>query len=220
MRHRKVSGFTLIEVLVAITVFASLSMAAYQVVNQVQLSNAQSIKKTERLQMMQRALIWMDNDFRQMALRQMRTQGESPTETLVSYGDYILESDDKGIMFNRLGWQNPQGVFPRGEVSKVGYRIRKNTLERIWWRYSDTPAGQLPLSRSILEDVEAFTVKFYDNGDWKEEWTKPRTLPAAIAVTLTLKDYGEIERIYLTPAGELSFITPESQPEQQGVNNG
>lgn len=220
MRHHKASGFTLIEVLVAIAVFASLSMAAYQVVNQVQLSNAQSIEKTERLQTMQRALIWMDNDFRQMALRQMRTNGESPSETLLSYGDYVLESDDKGIIFNRLGWQNPQSVFPRGEVTKVGYRIREEKLERVWWRYSDTPAGQLPLSRPILDDVEAFSVTFYENGEWKEEWTKPRALPAAIAITLTLKDYGEIERVYLTPGGELSIVTPKQQQGSEGENSG
>ncbi|BCL68204.1 type II secretion system protein GspJ [Vibrio nigripulchritudo] len=226
MHRRKVSGFTLIEVLVAIAVFASLSIAAYQVVNQVQLSNAQSLEKTERLQTMQRALIWMDNDFRQMALRQMRTNGEAPSQTLLSYGDYILESDDKGIVFSRLGWQNPQNVFPRGDVTKVGYRIREENLERVWWRYSDTPSGQEPLTRPILSDVESFTVTFYENGEWKEEWTKPKALPAAIAITLTLKDYGDIERVYLTPGGELTVTTPqegnnqEGGSSQEGSNNG
>ncbi|CCN69837.1 type II secretion system minor pseudopilin GspJ [Vibrio nigripulchritudo] len=216
MHRRKVSGFTLIEVLVAIAVFASLSIAAYQVVNQVQLSNAQSLEKTERLQTMQRALIWMDNDFRQMALRQMRTNGEAPSQTLLSYGDYILESDDKGIVFSRLGWQNPQNVFPRGDVTKVGYRIREENLERVWWRYSDTPSGQEPLTRPILGDVESFTVTFYENGEWKEEWTKPKALPAAIAITLTLKDYGDIERVYLTPGGELTVTTPQEGNNQEG----
>jgi general secretion pathway protein J len=216
MHRRKVSGFTLIEVLVAIAVFASLSIAAYQVVNQVQLSNAQSLEKTERLQTMQRALIWMDNDFRQMALRQIRTNGEAPSQTLLSYGNYILESDDKGIVFSRLGWQNPQNVFPRGDVTKVGYRIREENLERVWWRYSDTPSGQEPLTRPILSDVESFTVTFYENGEWKEEWIKPKALPAAIAITLTLKDYGDIERVYLTPGGELTVTTPQEGNNQEG----
>ncbi len=43
--HPFSKGFTLIEVMVAIAVFATLSFAAYQVVNQVQRSNEQSLEK-------------------------------------------------------------------------------------------------------------------------------------------------------------------------------
>lgn len=56
--YQRLLGFTLIEVLVAIMVFASLSLAAYQVVNQVQRSNQQSAEKTQRLQDIQRAMIF------------------------------------------------------------------------------------------------------------------------------------------------------------------
>ncbi|MGB1279761.1 MAG: type II secretion system minor pseudopilin GspJ, partial [Vibrio cyclitrophicus] len=69
-------GFTLIEVLVSIAIFATLSMAAYQVVNQVQRSNEISIERSARLNQLQRSLVILDNDFRQMAARQFRTDGE------------------------------------------------------------------------------------------------------------------------------------------------
>ena len=78
-------GFTLIEVLVAIAIFASLSVGAYQVLNQVQRSNEISMERSERLKTLQRALVFMDNDFRQMALRQARTNGEEPSPMLLQW---------------------------------------------------------------------------------------------------------------------------------------
>lgn len=196
-------GFTLIEVLVAIAIFASLSVGAYQVVNQVQRSNAISLERSERLKAVQRALVFMDNDFRQMALRQSRTNGEDPATKLVHWQDYLLDSDAKGVMFTRLGWHNPQQQFPRGEVSKVGYRIKDDVLERVWWRYVDTPAGQEGVIMPLLDEVESFELRFFDGEEWQRSWEKDLTLPNAVSVKLVLKDYGEIERAYLTTGGQL-----------------
>lgn len=215
-RRKNAQGFTLIEVLVAIAVFASLSLAAYQVVNQVQLSNAQSLEKTARLQELQRALVFMDNDFRQMALRKTRSDGDAPSDKLLQYDDYLLDSDGKGVIFSRLGWQNPQQIFPRGEVTKVGYRIRNEKLERVWWRYSDTPAGQKPLSRPVLSQVESISMTFFDGNAWVKEWNKSKQLPGAVSMVLTLKDYGEVERIYLTVAGELQDSTSDDSSNSGG----
>ena len=60
---RRSTGFTLIEVLVAIAIFASLSVGAYQVLNQVQRSNEVSIERSERLKELQRALVFDSSSF-------------------------------------------------------------------------------------------------------------------------------------------------------------
>ena len=119
-RYRCRKGFTLIEVLVAIAIFATLSVSAYQVLNQVQRSNQLSIEHTNRLKAIQRAMVIIDNDFRQIALRQFRTNGQEPSPQLLVFQEGLLDSESKGVLFARLGWQNPQQMFPRGEVSKVG----------------------------------------------------------------------------------------------------
>lgn len=204
-RQAKAKGFTLIEVLVAIAIFASLSIGAYQVLNQVQLSDALSMQRSEKLKELQRALVYLDNDFRQMALRQTRTNGEVPSNNLLHWQDYLLDSDAKGVMFVRSGWHNPQQQFPRGELSKVGYRIKENVLERVWWRYLDTPAGQEGVALPLLSGVEEFDLSFFDGQQWQKEWSKALALPQAVTLSLTLKEYGKIERIYLTGGGSLQL---------------
>jgi len=201
--QKRQQGFTLIEVLVAIAIFASLSVGAYQVLNQIQRSNELSLERSERLKSLQRTLVFMDNDFRQMALRQSRTNGEETSKQLIQWQDYLLDSDAKGIMFTRLGWHNPQQQFPRGEISKVGYRIKDEQLERVWWRYVDTPVGQEGVIMPLLDGVESFKMRFYDGSKWSDNWQNNYRLPTAVTVSLELKDYGKIERIYLTTGATL-----------------
>lgn len=203
-------GFTLLEILVAIAIFASLSLSAYMVLNQVQRSNQLSLEKTERLKDIQRSMVIIDNDFRQIALRQFRTNGEEAAENLLFFGDGLLESDENAVLFTRLGWQNPQQIFPRGEVTKVGYRIVDSQLERVWWRYPDTPSGQEGIVTPLISGVEKMDAKFYKDGSWVTSWDEPLTLPRAIVMTFTLYDYGDIERVYLTAGESLQKESSES----------
>ncbi len=189
-------GFTLIEMLVAIAIFAMLSSSAYLVLGQAQRNNQLSLEKTERLKELQRTIIIMDNDFRQMALRSFRNIGEEATDNVFLWGEGLLDSDDNAISFTRLGWLNPQQMFPRGEIVKVGYRISEDKLERVWWRYPDTPIGQEGVVTPLLNDVEKIKLQFYQEG-WLDVWEESTVLPEAISVTLTLRDYGDIERVYL-----------------------
>lgn len=220
------SGFTLIEVLVSIAIFSTLSLAAYQVVNQIQRSNEVSLERSTRINELQRSLVIMDSDFRQMALRQFRTDGEEPTSALLQWQEYLLDSDAKGVMFTRLGWHNPQQQFPRGEVTKVGYRLKESTLERVWWRYPDTPAGQAGVVTPLLTQVESLDLRFYDGKSWQKQWQSKLSLPKAVSVVLTLEDFGEIERIYLTSGGSIKLQDnansqdSSSSSQVSGGNNG
>ncbi|MGT0149786.1 type II secretion system protein GspJ [Vibrio metschnikovii] len=40
-------------------------------------------------------------------------------------------------------------------------------------------------------------------GEWSEQWESERRLPEAVSVRLILKDYGEIERVYLLTGASL-----------------
>ena len=215
LRHNSsrgsVKGFTLIEVMVAIAVFATLSFSAYQVVNQVQRSNELSLEKSERIKQLQRSLVFLDNDFRQIVARPFRTNGVKVSDKLLSADEYLLDSESQGILFVRLGWKNPQQAFPRGEITKVGYRLVENTIERLWWRYPDTPVGQKPVVTPLIDGVEELKFEFYDGKKWVKIWDVKNQLPKATKVIITFKDYGDVERIYLT-----SGFKVEENSDQNG----
>ncbi|MBC7003237.1 type II secretion system minor pseudopilin GspJ [Photobacterium sp. BZF1] len=203
LNSAKQAGFTLLEVLVAIAVFAMLSLSAYQVMNGVQRSDEQSREHSERLKDIQRAMVMMDNDFRQVVARKVRNQGETTSDRIFQSSEYLMDSSSYGILFTRTGWQNPQQMFPRGENVKVGYRIVDDQLERVWFRYPDSVVGTEALIRPILSGVEEMSFRFYSEKKWLETWDKPAALPEGVMIKLTLEDYGEIERVYMLPTSAL-----------------
>ncbi|MZI94763.1 type II secretion system protein GspJ [Vibrio sp. CAIM 722] len=211
--RRQMKGFTLIEVLVAMAIFAAMSIAAYQVLNQVQRSNEISQERTTRVNELQRALVIMDSDFRQMVPRKFRTNGKDVGDYYMEWQDYLLDSDSKGIMFIRDGWANPQEQFPRGNLAKVGYRLKDKTLERVWWHYPDTTVGEQPVSRPLLTGVESWSMRFYVKNKWTSEWEETELLPQAIEVTIQLQDYGKISRIYLIAGPKASDAEAEDDSE-------
>ena len=73
-RHR---GFTLLEMLVAIAIFASLSMGAYQVLQGVLTSDEVAKRKEARLNELQLAFTLLERDITQMVPRSGRIEGET-----------------------------------------------------------------------------------------------------------------------------------------------
>jgi general secretion pathway protein J len=191
------NGFTLLETLVALAVFAALSISSYQVLNQVQRSDFQSQQHTESLQNLQQTWTWMDQDFRQIVNRKVRLDGAfSPPLSGLAFGS---NSESDGVIFSRLGWRNPNQTFPRGEVLRVGYRIIDGGLQRFWFRYPDVSVGSEPLTRTLLKNVRDFKVRYYHQRRWNESWEDLKQLPDGIKVSFELKPFGLVERIYALP---------------------
>ncbi|MDF2184879.1 type II secretion system minor pseudopilin GspJ [Grimontia hollisae] len=196
-------GFTLIEVLLALMIFATLSVAANQIFRNVINSNVQTEEVGNALKSLQRTLLIMDSDFRQMLARQYRNGSDEAKEALLEFGDDLLDSESQGIRFVRGGWINPQQLFPRGEVVKVGYRIQDETLERIRWMYPDNSSALEPAAMPLMEGVTGLRFEVLGDDGWKTEWEAPLSMPRAIRVTLDTERYGELTRIYLLPGQTL-----------------
>jgi general secretion pathway protein J len=200
--YARTRGFTLLEVIVAIAIFAVVSAVAYGGLNTVLNTQSQTREHAERLTRLQRALTVIETDFEQAAMRPVRDQ----------YGDPqpAMQTDVEGIVFTRAGQLNPMGQA-RSAFERVGYRLdQDNRLLRVSWPGLDQPIDPKPRESVLLEDVDAFSVEFTGDVDseWVEQWPPPgvrnpmRTMPIAVRVTLTLPEYGgEIIRILRVPAG-------------------
>ena len=113
-----------------------------------------------------------------MLARQYRNGGEEASEKLIELGDNLLESQSQGIRFVRGGWVNPQSLFPRSEVVKVGYRIQDEQLQRIRWMYPDDSATTEPAEMTVMKGVNDIQFEVFNEKGWSKSgiprWKCPK----------------------------------------------
>lgn len=197
MTSAKASGFTLIEVLVALAVFGVLSLLAYMSLGQT-LSNAEMLnERMARLQSIQRTISFLSSELLQTVPRSVRVElGEAPVPALQS--DFASEF---ALRLTHGGWPNSLGV-PRSTMQRTAYRIEDGELIRYHWNVLDRTVNNTPLATVMLDEVDSLTFRFLQVTDeWTDQWP-PLTpqgapnvsLPRAVQIVLTLADEGEIVR--------------------------
>ncbi len=193
-------GFTLLELLIAIVIFAIMAVMAYGGLNNV-ISNSKVAKQSlNRLQQLQHTVSILNRDFSQIRKRNIRDQ-YGTTKAYLLAGDDI----DNLIEFSRGGQLNPANL-KRSSLERVAYRFQDNKLIRLQWPFMDRAPGAEPRQSTLLDKVKSVKLRFYDqNHQWHDRWPplnssntgtgKPLAL-IAIEINLTLDDWGEIRRLY------------------------
>ena len=196
------AGFTLLELLVAMGIFAIIGAMALGGLNAVVGQETQARVQTERLAALQRAMRLIATDLGSIQPRFVRdelgTRGELPL-LADGRGDYL-------IRLTRGGWPNPAQLPHRGTLQRVQYRLEDGTLIREYWPVLDRVLGQEPRSEELLAGVRDATLLFFDaeqgSGEWQQQWPPLRNAgssagarPRAIQLTLELDDWGTIERL-------------------------
>ena len=82
-------GFTFIEMLLAMAIFALVGLASASVLSSVTESDAASQKAAERLAQIQRFFLILERDLAQISARQIRVEGEEPVKSPL-LGDKLM----------------------------------------------------------------------------------------------------------------------------------
>lgn len=194
---KREQGFTLVELMLAMLIFAMIGLASAFVLNQMLVSDERSNERREHLQNMQFAMLMIERDVRQMVARPLRAQPSEQRSIYVVSDGRTTDSDADGLGFVRAGWSNPSAMLPRSNLQPVLYRLRENVLQRISADYVDDVSGR-PYVQDMLHDVEDFRIRFLHNGEETTDWAVPDHLPEVVIVSLTTAEYGLIERWLLT----------------------
>ena len=198
------SGFTLLELMVAIAIFSFLATAMYTGIRQIVAEREILQQRTTELNELQRAVRYLNTDFTQLHPRDVRDElGRDRVAALSSD-----PSQDFALLLTRDGWRNP-ALTARGSLQRVQYRLEDEVLIREYWPVMDHMLGADVRQLELLKDVEKFEIAYLDKSlEWQKDWppaantgqTTPTTsLPVAIRYRLTLKGFGEIERLVEIP---------------------
>jgi general secretion pathway protein J len=201
VKHRISShnGFTLIEVLVAMAIFAILSALAYGTLSQTLLSAEILSDRMDRLQALQRTMRMLTDDIQQLAPRPVRDElGENfiPAMSTGFQSGFAIE-------LTRGGWNNPM-TLPRSTLQRVAYRIEEDQLVRYQWMVLDRTLSNQPVSVVLLDGVESIQFRFYQpDGEFTDQWPPleqngpayARLRPRAVEIILRLIDDTEITRL-------------------------
>lgn len=195
LNNKRQQGFTLLEMLLALMIFAMLGVSTYTVLNNTIEGRDILRHQNEQLTQLQRVMTIIESDFYQLAQRHARLNGEEPSKQVLHVAEYMFDSEGVGFAFVRDGWTNPAMVLPRSELQPVAYRLVEGNLERLYFNFVDADTGTEPRVQPMMEGVEEMHLEFYVEQEWKKELPE-NGLPKLIKFTLVTETFGEITRLF------------------------
>ena len=177
------AGFTLIEVLVAITIFAIMSVIAFRVLTTILDTRERVEIETRKWREIAIAVARIEQDL--LAYRDRRIRDFGGIEQAALVGVQVPLGDQGRIMFTRGGYTDQPGA--RGAPQRVGYRLREGVLEQLTWPVLDQAQRTRPAVNVVLRGVSAFELRYLDtrNGvlgaPWLNQWPPPGTFQQAPA---------------------------------------
>jgi len=191
------AGFTLVEVLVSLLIFALIAAAGAAVLGQT-VDNRFAVKAaSDRTADLQRMRSLLKADLGQAAARRSRGPTGRPMPQPMSGR---AAPGDPLLVLTRAGWSNP-GERPRPSLQRVEYRLVEDRLER---RVSTHLDGARPGAPQVLyRGVRDVTVGFVKDGGEAPAYivTPDRPLPDAVRIRMTLDGYGPVEQLFLVGGG-------------------
>lgn len=180
------SGFTLLELLVAIAIFALVAVMAYGGLNTVIRQGGIVQAETKELTLRQRGILTLRQDLAFAVDRSVRDALGGRVPAFLGGGVDLLS-------LTRLGAANPWGK-PESQMARVFWRLTGDRLERAELMPVDGTVSDSahPLAwRTLLKGVERLKLTFYDaNNQAFEVWPPPNQpnagLPKATEVDITL----------------------------------
>lgn len=207
---RRHSGFTLIEVLLALAITMLILTGAFVTFSSL-ITGLEVLRRSSgQTHGINRFWNLVSRDIRQFANRPVRNQfGE--TEPAL-FGGALA---DDALNFTRVGWHNPQH-HARSNLQRVRYVLEDESVWRESYRVLDRTDVSEPQRVELLKNVEVFEMAFFDKTQviragefstdkWPLNWgvnvqevgiVDP---PYAVEIRLEISGMGEIRRLYEIP---------------------
>jgi general secretion pathway protein J len=192
---RRTRGHSLIELLVALVIFATMAAIAYAGLSAVTRSRATLDERERQLADAGRTLAALERDLRGVARRPVRDVDGRRLPMLMGQGEALeLSSHGRG-----------RAAGPDlGLVERVGWLRDGDGVKRLRWPALDRAEGSRPDLRLMLPEASSLRWRFLDvQGRWLSQWPPPGdaglALPRAVEFALVHPVLGEILRMVELP---------------------
>ncbi len=203
MNRRKSAGLTLLELLVALTIFAFLGTAAYSGLNS--LLNTRRMIETElqRLNELTRAQLLLERDILHLL----------DYETTDTWGERQrpFRGEAAQWQFVRGGWP----TLPQSAATSDLRQVRWRQADGFLWRDVALIGAAAGQETAVLSGVTALRWRYLDaDRQWQDEWLPTNAnaplLPLAVEWQLRLAEGVELTRLWL-------IDSPAVKPNKTGV---
>lgn len=204
-RLKKQSGFTLVEVLVALFIFSILSAASMAVLTST--LRSKDLMKRKSVELRQRATlrILLKSDFAN-TLAVPKTDAFGQPEQAIFIGGSI--GDERFLSLSRTGWDNPGGIEQRSSLQAVEYVLKDKALIR-QVRARFNPVTATPVSeQNLMSGVERVTLGFFDGEKWQENWLTGAppigvpSMPILASVELEFENGDKLRQVFRVGADQ------------------
>jgi len=200
-------AFTLIEVLVAIAIFAILALISYRTLTSV-LDTRERLQKSSAV-LRDQALFFarLENDLNAILPRASRN-GDGQLESALVVAA-TTNANNPVIRFSRAGFAANSG--DEAAPQRIGYRLNENRIELLIWDGIDQAPRAVPTAHVALRDVQNFQWRVLVRAEsrvggqtsWQNSWSPIEQnidalvkLPAALEVTVTPTTGAAIVRLF------------------------
>lgn len=201
--HAQQAGFTLIELMIAMAIFALLSIMSYSGLDSVMRNKEHTEASMLRLNQLQLSMTKLHRDIEQISSRGARDELGGQLLNIASG-----QSDDLLIQFTRNGWRNPAKIV-RSHLQRVAYKLDEDKLIRMSWPYVDRAQVDQVVESVLIDNIKSVEFRFLDEkSTWHDSWPRnsddPTTLvipqPRGIEITLQMNDWGDVTRVFRVPS--------------------
>jgi len=194
----KEQGFTLMELLIAVAIFALIGVAGYRMLNSVVSAFQKTSVHADEFSQLQQTVALIDQDLKHIVARKIKDElgGDLPAVAAAYRGGLPFE-------FTRNGrWRFPDET--QSELIRIGYQVEDGNLQRLIWPVLDRAQDTRPQVQTLLKNVSGLQIRLLGAEDgWSDSWpmennqgqTDMLQLPKAIDLRFQTRNYGQIQRL-------------------------
>ncbi len=196
----RAKGFTLVELLVSLAIFAILSGFAYRALNTM-LESREALEQESRK--WRDVTVFIGRVERDLGAVLTKRRSVSASGAMLAPVSSVLDTGaaDMGLALTRSGSVIQESALAAPQ--RIAYRLKGAQVERLTWASVDAAPRDEPAPVAVLGGVRALEFRFLDpQGQWRNTWGLPGSAdpaPAAVEMRLDLASGERIVRLVDLP---------------------